>query len=268
MTDKTPIGIDAFDRVYGGAYRGRAILVSGPGKSGKSVATFHFVNRGLRMQERCLMLTLRSAKDLLIEGDALGMQFTAAVEAGNLVLLEYSDYVPGRDSEAMVTLPPEGFQQLADIIQEQAVERVVLDTVLPWVAIQNRERLAEHIFSFVRTFERMGVTSFFTIPKAASLGAARLHKLIDDLVPISITLVCEEGDVGRTLIVSKYLGMDEKVGAEFPFRIEAGKGIVPGIRPMPTPAPAGAPAPTPAEHPPVLEGSERVRFSSAVLGDL
>jgi KaiC/GvpD/RAD55 family RecA-like ATPase len=266
MTDKTPTGIDEFDRLYGGAYRGRALLVSGPGKSGKSVAAFHFVSRGLRMQERCLMLTLKSAKDVLIEGDALGMRFTPAVDAGNLVLLEYNDYVPGRDGGAMVTLPPEGFQQLSDIVQEQAIDRIVLDTVLPWVAIPNRDRLAEHVFSFVRTFERMGVTSLFTIPKASSLGAARLHKLIDDLVPISIALVHDTDGEGWTMIVGKYLGMDDKVGAEFPFRIEAGKGIVPGRRPAPSVAeereagPVGRPA--------AAEGPERVRFSNAVLGDV
>ncbi len=264
MTDKTPIGIDEFDRVYGGAYRGRAVLVSGPGRAGKSVVAFHFVNRGLRMQERCLMLTLRSAKDLLIEAGALGMTFADAVDAGNLVLLEYNDYVPGRDSESSVTLPPEGFQQLADIIQEQAVDRVVLDTVLPWVAIRNRERLAEHVFSFVRTFERMGVTSLFTLPQAVSLASARLHKLIDDLVPITLTLVRAEEGSGRTLIVSKYLGMDDKVGGEVPFVVEAGKGIVPGREPA---AAVGAPSGDGDEPGRVSEGAERVRFSSAVLGD-
>ena len=66
MTDKTPIGIDFLDQQYGGTFRGRPLLVSGCAKSGKTIAAFHFLKRGIRLQERCLMLSARPSADIVV----------------------------------------------------------------------------------------------------------------------------------------------------------------------------------------------------------
>jgi archaellum biogenesis ATPase FlaH len=264
MTNKTPLGLDVFDAVYGGVYRGRPVLVSGISKTGKSLSAFHFINRGLRMQERCLMLSVTPPQDIVVRAEALGMPFGDAVDHDRLVLLEYRNYVPGRDSEMSITLPPEGFEQMANIIQDQVIDRLVLDTVLPWVSIPTEERLAEHVFSFVRTFERLGVTSLFTIPRAASLKAARLFKLIDDLIPVSITLLGPDETPPSTMIVNKYLGMDDKIGAEFPYRIKAGAGLVFGTE---NPEPARPSRMAPTEPSVAADSDGGVRFAERVLGE-
>ncbi len=263
MTNKTPLGLDVFDAVYGGVYRGRPVLVSGSSKTGKTLSAFHFINRGLRMQERCLMLSVTPPQDIVVRAEALGMSFGDAVDHDRLVLLEYRNYVPGRDSEMSITLPPEGFEQMAGIIQEQAIDRLVLDSVLPWVSIPNAERLPEHVFSFVRTFERLGVTSLFTVPRAASLRAARLFKLIDDLIPVSITLLGPDETPPSTMIVNKYLGMDDKIGAEFPYRIKAGTGLV-----VETTAPEPArPSRVMTAAPAAKSDGNGVRFADRVLDE-
>jgi len=229
MTDKTPVGVlELLDKEFGGVFRGRPLLVSGPKKSGKTVAAFHFIARGLRMQEHCLILTAHSSADLIIKADSMGLEFTKAVEDGSLILLEYGDDVPGRHSDTTITLPPDSFMQLAEMIAEQAVARLVLDTCLPWVAVRGAEHLAEHVFSFIRSLDRMGVTTLLTMPRAASLAASRLYKLVEDQVPVSITLMGGEDESSRrrTLVVNKYLGMDEKVGAEIPLEILPSKGFV------------------------------------------
>ncbi|MBT3192139.1 MAG: hypothetical protein HN341_06250 [Verrucomicrobia bacterium] len=269
MTDKTPIGVDFLDQQYGGTFRGRPMLVSGTSKAGKTIAAFHFLRRGVRLQERCLMLSARPAADILVQADAMGMGFSKAVEEGSLILLEYSDDVPGRHSEASITLPPDSFLQLADMISEQAVARLVLDTCLPWVAVRGADRLAEHVFSFTRSLDRMGVTTMLTIPRAASLAAARLYKLVEDQVPISLTLGLEEDSEDRLLTVNKYLGMDDKVGREIPFEIRPGEGIVE----LPPPGPAvKSPASGSGDSANSRDDSQghaadKVRFSSAVFGD-
>lgn len=226
MTDKTPIGIDFLDRRYGGAFRGRPLLICGPAGSGKTVAAFHFLRRGLRLQERCLMLTARPAADIVVQADSMGLNFSQAVDAGDLILLEYADDVPGRHSETSITLPPNSFLQLAQMISEQAVARLALDTCLPWVAVKGADRLDEHVFSFVRSLDRMGVTSLLTMPKAASLASARLYKLVEAQVPVSATLDYEPSNESRVLIVNKYLGMDDKVGLEIPYEIRARIGMM------------------------------------------
>jgi KaiC/GvpD/RAD55 family RecA-like ATPase len=261
MTDKTPIGVlDFFDEQYGGAFRGRPVLVSGESGAGKTISAFHFINRGLRMDERCLMLSTRPAADLLIQSEAMGMDFSGAAEDGRLILLEYGDDVPGRHSDATITLPPDSFAQLAKVISEQAIARLILDTCLPWVAVRSSDRLEEHVFSFVRSLDRMVVTTMLTMPRAASLAAARLYKLVEDQVPVSISL--RTGDSGkadhRIMIINKYLGMDDKVGREIPFRIVPGEGIVVLRETPPEAAPVEAGAGVP---------NGRVSFSSSVFGN-
>lgn len=226
MTDKTPIGIEFLDRRYGGAFRGRPLLVCGPAKAGKTAAAFHFIQRGLRLRERCLMLTARPAADIVVQADAMGLGFSQAVASGDLILLEYADDVPGRHNEAAMTLPSNSFMQLAQIVAEQAVARLALDTCLPWVAVKASDRLEEHVFSFIRSLDRMGVTSLLTMPKAASLAAARLYKLVEAQVPISMTLDYEPPGESRVLIVNKYLGMDDKVGLEVAFAVVPKEGMV------------------------------------------
>ena len=228
MIDKTPMGVLQFvDEEFGGALRGRPVLICGESGTGKTVAAFHFISRGLRLDERCLMLSARPAADLLIQAESMGMDLSEAVEEGSLTLLEYGDDVPGRHSDATITLPPDSFVQLANVIAEQAVARLVLDTCLPWVAIRNNENLAEHVFSFIRSLDRMGVTAMLTMPRPVSLAAARLYKLVEDQVPISVSLrKAEPESEPHILIVNKYIGMDEKVGQEIPYRIVAGQGIV------------------------------------------
>jgi len=225
MTDKTPIGIDILDRHYGGAFRGRPILFCGASGSGKTAVAFHFLRRGLRLRERCLMLTARPAADIVVQADAMGLDFSQAIQSGELILLEYADDVPGRHSESAITLPPDSFMQLAQVVAEQAVARLALDTCLPWVAVKGGGRLEEHVFSFVRSLDRMGVTTLLTMPKSASLAAARLYKLVEAQVPVSVTLDYEADRSKRLMIVNKYLGMDDKVGLEVPFEIKSGTGI-------------------------------------------
>jgi len=225
MTDKTPFGIELFDTRYGGVFRGRPLLLSGPSKTGKTTGAFHFLQKGLRLRERCLLLTARPAADLIAQADGLGLGFAEAARDGDLLLLEYADDVPGRHSESQITLPPDSFTQLANVISEQAVARLVLDTCVPWVAVKSPDRLEEHVFSFIRSLDRMGVTTLLTMPKAASLASAKLYKMIEAQVPVSVTLDHMEDGDNRVMIVNKYIGMDDKVGMEIPFSIVRDHGI-------------------------------------------
>ena len=236
MISKTPIGLTFFDAEYGGVYPNRVVLVTGGAGTGKTILGLQFVAQGLRQQERVLMLSTQHAQDLVITTDSLGTPVAAAVESGALTLLEYNEFVPGRDHEASIMLPPDGFIQLKEIIEHQAVNRVVIDTVLPWVTLPDAAHLPEHVFSLVRAFERLGVTALFTLPKPVSTAAVRLRKLLEDVVPVSLSLLHEPTAPSRQLIVNKYLGMNIKPDG-FRYDILPQKGFV-LFQPAPTPPPA------------------------------
>ena len=224
MITKTLTGVPFFDEHYGGIYRGRAMLVSGQAASGKTVLGLQFIQQAIKQNERCLLLSGQPMNDLIIFAESLKLPLGAAVEAGNLVLLEYHDFIPGRDREEYITLPPDGFLQFKEIIEAHAVQRIVLDTVLPWVSISPQTNLVEHVFSFVRAFERIGVTTLMTIPKPASLPSLRLKNALEEVAPVSVTLSTIPNSKDPIWIVTKYLG-EMKLDQGTPYQVTPGVGL-------------------------------------------
>lgn len=226
MIAKTLSGICFLDELYGGVYAGRSFLVSGRTGTGKSTLGFQFVRQGLQQDERCLILSTMAANDMSILAEALGFAFGMPVNEGNLVMLEYQSFIPGKGISEWGTLPPEGFGQLKEIIEANSVKRVVLDTALPWIAMPGQDRLAEHIFSFVRSCDRLGVTTMMTIPKPVSSMAFRLKKAMEDVLPISILLNTTAEEDRFTWQAVKYLGEKKPSGMAY-YTIVPEKGFVP-----------------------------------------
>ena len=252
MIAKTPTGIAGLDKQLGGTFQGRPMLVTGRRNAGKTIFGLQFINQGIALDERGLMLSMRPAKDLALYARSIGLNVDAVVDAGNLFLLEYSDVIPGRDREENIALPPEGFAQLIEIISSEYIRRVVIDTVIPWVVMVNRPHLAEHIFSFVRAFERLGVTTLFTCSNPVSQAAQNAHKILESNVPVAITLSYNSGTDERLIVVDKCIG-DAKQTHPIPYVIEQGSGIVCPAVSSTTHAPAAAapaPAYTPEQPPP------------------
>jgi len=254
---KTLSGIPLLDESYGGVYSGRSLLVSGRSGSGKTILTLQFMKQGFSQDERCLVLSTMPANDYTICAEGLGFPLALEIDQGRLILLEYQSFVPGRGMGSASTLPPEGFDQLREIIDLNSIKRVVLDTVLPWVALPKPDRLAEHIFSFVRSFDRLGVTTMMTLPKPVSSMAFRLKKALEDVVPICLILNTAPASAAMSWQVSKYLG-EKKLSLAEPYIIEKGRGLIPESWKSPAPKPAPAPAPKPAPAPaPVVEPAPR-----------
>ena len=208
MINKVSTGIEDFDLHYGGVFENRPTLVCGAKGTGKTTFGLNFLNEGLKNDERCLLLSTTNSKDLVILGESLGMPVNASVDVNKLFLLEYNTFVPGRDADEDIMLPPDGFMQLQNLIEEQVIQRVVIDTVLPWVAIKEYNRLAEHIFSFVRAFERLNVSCLFTMPKPVSTPAIRLRRLLEQNLPVCLTLKKDKGNGKHYLNIDKYIGAD------------------------------------------------------------
>jgi KaiC/GvpD/RAD55 family RecA-like ATPase len=205
---KTVTGLRFFDDEFGGAYRGRVHLLTARAQGGKTVTGLQFLKRGLELGERGLILSAEAAADLAIHASFLGLNVEEAAVTDNLLLFEYKDYIQGRDEEQNIVLPPEGFQQLSQVIEEEVVSRVVLDTALPWINMGRRTNMQEHVVSLVRAFERLGATTLLTLPKPASPAAQKLRKTIEANVPVAITIDYSPDTGKRVWIVNKYLGSD------------------------------------------------------------
>ncbi len=265
-TMRAPTGVGFFDDRFGGVYAGRCWVLCGPSGSGKSAVGLQFLTQGIRHGERCLLLSPQPAADVAIWASSFGTEVERSIEEGDFVVLEYNDYVPGRDKETDLTLPPEGFLQLQEIIDTNAIKRVVLDTALPWVMTRSVEMMAEHVFSFVRAFDRLRCTTLLTLPRPVSPIATRLKNSIDDVVPVSVNLAIDSATGQRSWLTTKYLG-ESRLDPAVPYVVLPGKGAQAGRETPPATAPAepqAAPVAPAVRH---EAAPGKVRFSSVVLGN-
>lgn len=245
MITKTLLGIDFFDEYYGGVYRGRPVLVTGRKGIGKTAMGLQFLRQGLHQDECCLMLSTLPANNLDIHAETLGFSLAPHVNAGRLILLEYSRFSAEYGTDM---LPPEGFNQLREIIDSHMIQRVLIDTIVPLVAVNPPSRMNEHIYSFMRSFDRLGVTTLMTMPKPVSPMAIRLKNALEAALPVSI-LLSDAGEEDRfELQVVKYLGA-VKLAPPVTCTIKPTAGIVrysaaPARSPSPeVPAEAAVPKP-------------------------
>lgn len=268
-TQRAPTGIGFFDDRFGGVYAGRSWLVCGPSGAGKSAIGLQFLVQGIKQGERCLLLSAQPAADVAIWASSFGPEIERSIEAGEFVVLEYNDYVPGRDKETDLTLPPEGFLQLQEIIDTNAIKRVVLDTALPWVMTRTADMMAEHVFSFVRAFDRLRCTTMLTMPRPVSPVATRLKNALDEVVPVSVMLSIDSALGQRSWLTTKFLG-ETRLDAATPYLVIPGHGAIAGRETPPAPEPVPAAVP---DVPPTTTAAPReihpgkVRFSSVVLGN-
>lgn len=246
------------DEPYGGVFSNRSFLVTGAKDTGKTVMGLQFVQQGLEQSDRCLYLSTMVADDLGILAESLGFNLTAHIESEALTLLEYESFMHGSGAPGLDMLPPEGFEQLREIIHVNSIERVVLDTVLPWVSVRDPERMPQQVFSFTRSLDRLGVTTLLTLPKPVSTLAFRLKKSIEDVVPVSVLLQPAGPGGPSTFQVVKYLG-EQKLIDKMPYCIQKGIGMTAGTS---SPSAVKDPSPQPASSSHHEPGAHRPRFSS------
>ena len=262
IVDKTKLGISFFDESFGGVYRGRQVLCAGRRGCGKSILACHFLNQALQDGDKALLLTKYRAHDTVIIAESLGFSFENAVASGQLTIFEYASFIPEGHASENVMLPPQSFMELQETVESQSIRRVAFDNVLPWVAIQPVERLAEHVYSFIHATERLNITALFTLPKPVSNLAFTLHSRLEDLCPVVIKLDHEDGE-NRMLRVTKYLGEIKKLSLPFPFMIIPKQGIVSQsdmIDSAPQPPPALDVASTPPQSHKPISFSSVIRF--------
>jgi KaiC/GvpD/RAD55 family RecA-like ATPase len=225
MNTKTWLGIPFFDDVFGGVYRGWQTLCHGRAGSGKSILGMHFVNQALIEGDRALLLSENRTTDTIKIAERFGMPFAAAVASGQLTLLEYGAFITEKAASSHIMLPPQAFDEFQDMIEAQSIRRVVLDPVLPWVAIQPVSHLADHIYSFIHAIDRMGATVMLTLPKPVSTDALILKNHLEDLCSVSINLD-HANQTERVLRVIKYIGQMNNLSNPIAFAIQDGTGFV------------------------------------------
>jgi len=249
---KAATGVKFFDAAFGGVHAGRCWTLSGPSGSGKSSIGLQFLAQGLREGERCLLLSIQRAVDTVLWAAGHGDGVESAIQRGDFLVLEYGDFVQGRNKEQYPTLPPEGFSELFSIASRHQIRRVALDTALPWAMTARVDTLGERALSLARACDRLSCTTLLTLPRPVSPMAQLLKRELERVTPINVDLDLSLESGQRTWTTNKYLG-GAAPAPPVPYVIIPGRGAE---------GSAGG------RIPPGTRRSERagVRYAAAVFG--
>lgn len=236
MLSPVSLGIPPFDKRFGGIYRNRATLCIGKHGSGKLPLAIYYLLKNIETEGPGLLLTTRRVEETTQLARAAGLDLPGLIQSRRLWVRRYEDLLPDLTSVGPNILPPDGFASFQELVAEYDIHRVVLDPVLPWVAISQEAQLFQRIYSFLQALERMEVTVLLVLPHPVSALAFALQNRVEDQVPVVFSLQ-QEPNGTHTLTPKRYLGQRE-LGSPMSLRFIPGIGFVDAVQaPQPPPPP-------------------------------
>lgn len=224
---KTKLGLSPFDQAFGGIYFNKPVLIRGRKKSGKSILSTHFICKNIKAGERVILFTDKRPEDVFLDANSMNFDFAPAVEAEQLMLISYRNmHEVGGAFDPYAPLPlPEALEELKETVKRLNIAYVVFDTAVPWLAVPSVKDMPAHVDEFVSTLNRLGLTSIFLLPHAASEAAKSLDETLSDLCPIVIDLQTRENNE-HIIRVVKYQGNNKtQVPVDFSVELRPGKGF-------------------------------------------
>ena len=121
IIERVPTGIDRLDDLLSGGFPQNSItLVSGTPGSGKTIMCYHYIQKGVMGNEKCLYLTSdERINNIIKQASELGFNFKEHVERGLLKFL----YLDIEKTNV--------YQEIEHEIRNKNYDRVVLDSITP-----------------------------------------------------------------------------------------------------------------------------------------
>jgi circadian clock protein KaiC len=154
--DVTSSGIEELDKMLGNKFlSGTTLLIAGKPGSGKTVFGWQFINKGLELGEKCLILTFyETAGQTLERNAAFGRDFKKHIDSGNLIMVN-------TDMQGMCPAKYAGI--IKEYVEKEGIKRLFLDG-LPNIelAVKDEMKLRSFLHSLAGYLGSRGVTSLFT----------------------------------------------------------------------------------------------------------
>jgi circadian clock protein KaiC len=202
---RVPTGIAGLDAMLAEGFLSRSLnLVVGYPGTGKSVIAYHFINDGLNRGEDCLLISLKSSPDQIIEQAAsLGMRWDMAVASGALRILHY--HQTGLCAEQME-------DDLLAGVRARKPARLAVDSVNDlFHAVKDEDRVRNFFFVLNSMCEASDVTALMT-HQTQQMGGAVAGEGADftSLASCVIQLSMAESDglLRRFVGIRKHTGSD------------------------------------------------------------
>ena len=227
--ERASTGITGLDEVLsGGLIPERSYMVRGQAGSGKTILSFHFLQRGIDEGETALFVNLEEdLRDLKANAAALGFDTDA---------IEFLDLSPSADAfvgdESYEVFEPAEVERepLTDRIVEGVTEadpdRVVVDplTQLRFL-LSDDYQFRKQVVGFMRFVKDQGATVLFTVQNTRSLPTDDLEFITDG------TILLNAASYGRTVSVPKFRGSATQ-GGDHAYRVtDSGVEVYPALQP-------------------------------------
>ena len=227
--ERASTGITGLDEVLsGGLIPERSYMVRGQAGSGKTILSFHFLQRGIDEGETALFVNLEEdLRDLKANAAALGFDTDA---------IEFLDLSPSADAfvgdESYEVFEPAEVERepLTDRIVEGVTEadpdRVVVDplTQLRFL-LSDDYQFRKQVVGFMRFVKDQGATVLFTVQNTRSLPTDDLEFITDG------TILLDAASYGRTVSVPKFRGSATQ-GGDHAYRVtDSGVEVYPALQP-------------------------------------
>lgn len=213
-------GLAPLDRQIGGFVAGRPYLVSGNPGTGKSCACLEFIDAGLQVGERGLLLTHDDPGDLLDSAEFLGIDFGESLLADRARIVTFQlDFVRRFMRSAS---PVAAFDELARHVGNEPVQRIAIDSIVPF--LEGGGAGSQAVFALVDFLDAMGATALITYPgDLAGLYDQRMEPLLQRAGGVFHLAASEHGRRRGTIQIRKLRHQAPSV-APVRYKIDAGFG--------------------------------------------
>ena len=208
-------GIDLVTHNLGGLAAGKSYLLAGERGAAKTTFVLQFLYQGLKERKTCALVTNQAPNILIAHAAAMGMDLAPFLKDGRLALYE----IARKDSFSCADL----FHELEAALAENLPARCALEGLTESAGPD--DAAAGGVSAFLGKLEAMKTTTFVTMEFPVAPAWSSLNAAFESSAAGAFLLKSTPDARVKTFSVGKS-GDVRAAGAEFPFKIEAGRGIV------------------------------------------
>ena len=218
MNNGFDAGIDLVAHNLGELPAGKSYLLSGEHGTAKTTFVLQFLHQGLKERRTCVLVSNQPPKALVAHAETMGMNLSPFLKNGTLLMYE----IARKDSYS----PAELFRELEAVVAENPASRFAFEGLAQSPVSSGPDgSLADGIVALLRKLEGMKTTSFVTLALPVSQPLSPLKEALENAATGSFLLESTSNERVKGFFVRKLAGA-RLDGAEFPFTVESGRGVV------------------------------------------
>ena len=191
-------GIDLIDKSWGGMYQGGSYMCYGHASSGRGLLGMMFLQTGLMLGEKGLMLSTGRPHDWMIQAASINFDLRRARDSGQVRIVWIPSVqegpLKGEENAAYAV------ENLVKIAQLQQVERILINDFSPFLKFNSFDKFQKSFSFMMSQLDKLGNTTLLLmLPDAVNTQSRQIIDFMKNHLTGSIHIAIEEegGAVNR-----------------------------------------------------------------------